>query len=450
MHKYMQILTDLHEQIDRQAFGAGGQLPSIREMSITYSCSKSTVIRAYQELERNHLIYSVPQSGYYVVGQTGRHEERPPGLDFSSPSPDLEVLPYSDFVHCIHKATELYKYSLFTYGDAEGLPALRQTLVSHLTSNQVFTQAERICITSGIQQALMILTRMRFPNGNHTILVEQPTYDLYLRFLELEQYPIRGIKRGVGGLDLNHLEQIFQTGEIKFFYTMPRFQNPLGTSYTQQERRAIAALARRYHVYIVEDDYLADLDPDRQAEPLFSSAGNAPIVYLKSFSKVLFPGLRLGAVVLPESLRESFSEYKRYAALDTSALNQAALHLYVKNGMFERHKQTIQQLYRDRIQHLHQLLAPYQATGIGRVASPPAGIYTRLALPRSLNLEQLMKRLQTRGISALSGKNFYMQNYPEQEKFLRLSITRIDMLEMEYGVCAIMEEVERASRSVYF
>src|SRR5690606_36126472 len=106
---------------------------------------------------------------------------------------------------------------------------LRETLVSHLVNTQVFTKAERVVVTSGAQQALEILAKMSFPNQNKTILVEQPSYDYYLHFLEREGIPVCGIARTTSGIDLSELEQKFSNGGIKFFYTMSRYHNPLGT-----------------------------------------------------------------------------------------------------------------------------------------------------------------------------------------------------------------------------
>lgn len=87
-----------------------------------------------------------------------------------------------------------------------------------------------------MQQALAILTSIPFPNKNETILVEQPTYHLYIEYLEINKIPVIGIKRTSEGIDLNELERIFRTGKIKFFYTIPRCHHPLGTSYSKGEK----------------------------------------------------------------------------------------------------------------------------------------------------------------------------------------------------------------------
>ncbi|MFA9464735.1 MAG: aminotransferase class I/II-fold pyridoxal phosphate-dependent enzyme [Velocimicrobium sp.] len=119
----------------------------------------------------------------------------------------------------------------------------------------------------------------------------------------------------------------------------PGYHNPLGTSYSQKEKKEILELAQKYNVFIVEDDYLADFEQNSKADPIYSYDDFTHVIYLKSYSKVIFPGLRIGIAVIPDKLIETFSQYKRILDIDSSMLSQAALEIYIKNGMFERHKE---------------------------------------------------------------------------------------------------------------
>ncbi|CQR51848.1 aminotransferase-like domain-containing protein [Paenibacillus riograndensis] len=445
MKKYLEVLSDMEKRIKGGQYSPGQKLPSVRSAAEFYSCSVSTVLRAYGELERTHAIYSVPQSGYYMVEQS---EEPGPGggsgiVDFASASPDLNVFPYLDFQHCLNKAIDRYKYHLFTYGDALGLDTLRHTLVSHLAEYQVFAKVERIIITSGIQQALEILARMPFPNGRTEILVEQPGYDIYLRYLEAEGLPVSGIARSAAGIDLRELEAQFASGRFKFFYTMPRYHNPLGTSYSTEERKAIARLAGKYDVYIVEDDYMADLGAEQRFDPIFAYEQTSHTVYLKSFSKIIFPGLRLGAAVVPEPLLEAFRAYKGYT--DTSLLSQAALEVYIKNGMYGHHRHKIKAMYAERIQAVYEALARHNTEGLIEVSAASSGVYLQFKLPVAVNLERLVKRLAERKISVVSGNGFYLSGYRNREKFLRISISRARLDQIDEGVRTIAQEAARGS-----
>lgn len=446
MKKYFSILSDMENKIREGQYVSGQKLPSVRIAAESYGCSVSTITRAYAELEKRHAVYSIPQSGFYVVEKPGDWRDNRDGkmIDFATVLPDLDVFPYLDFQHCLNKAIDIYKYDLFTYGDPKGLESLRHTLVSHLAGDQVFAKAEQIIVTSGAQQALEILAKMPFPNGNAAVLVEQPSYDVYLRYLEAEGIPVYGIARTAAGIDLRELEQKFRSGDIKFFYTMSRYHNPLGTSYSADERKAIARLAGKYDVYVVEDDYMADLGAERQFDPIYAYDRSSHVVYLKSFSKIIFPGLRLGAIVLPDRLLTTFHAYKSYP--DTSLLSQAALEVYIKNGMYERHKHKICSLYASRMRALNESLERYNEAGLIEVPSVSWGIYSQFKLKPTVNMERLIKRLAQRNISVVAGKAFYLSDYLEREKFLRISISQTQPEQIDEGVKAIVEEVRQGNR----
>ncbi|MEK4062096.1 MULTISPECIES: aminotransferase-like domain-containing protein [unclassified Paenibacillus] len=443
MKKYLSVLSDMENRIREGQYSPGQKLPSVRSSAEFYGCSISTILRAYGELERQHAIYSIPQSGYYMVE---RSEDAGPArggetIDFASASPDLNVFPYLDFQHCLNKAIDRHKYHLFTYGDALGLGTLRQTLVPHLAEYQVFAKVGQIIITSGTQQALEVLAKMPFPNGGTEILVEQPGYDLYLRYLEAEGMPVSGIARSAAGIDLRELEERFSGGGIKFFYTMPRYHNPLGTSFSTEERKAIARLAGKYDVYIVEDDYMADLGAERRFDPIYAYDQTSHVIYLKSYSKIIFPGLRLGAAVVPETLFKTFCAYKGYT--DNSLLSQAALEVYIRNGMYEHHKHKIKALYAERISAMYEALQRHNTEGLIEVSSDSSGIYMQYKLPETVNLDRVVKRLAQRKISVVSGKGFYMTGYGNREKFMRISISRARLDQIDEGVKAIVQEVKR-------
>jgi len=442
MKKYSEILADIEQKRAAGELRPGQKLPSVRQAAEMYGCSINTVTRAYAELEKRHAIYSIPQSGYYIV----EDEEEDAGIDdgvidFASSSPDLNVFPYRDFQHCLNKAIDTYKYHLFTYGNPKGLDALRETLVKHLTDDQVFAKAQQIAVTSGIQQALQTLARMPFPNGRTAVLVEQPSYNLYLKFLEAEGLPVKSIARTAEGIDLQQLEEIFCGGEIKCFYTMSRHHNPLGTSFGVREKKTIARLAAKYDVYVLEDDYMADLGDRRGFDPIFAYDQSGHVVYLKSFSKIIFPGLRIGAVVLPEPLLDSFHTYngQNVAAL----LSQAALDIYIKNGMYEKHREKIFRQYESRIEILHDAVKTYNDAGLLEVADVRSGVYTQFKVPHAVNLERVVDRLKERGVLVQSGKQFYLSDYLQREKFLRISISRARPEQIHEGVKAIIEEVKR-------
>ncbi|KNF08334.1 HTH-type transcriptional regulator, GntR family [Gottschalkia purinilytica] len=442
--KYEDITNYIKQKIEKGEIKSGDKLPTIRKMAEIHKCSKSTVVRAYDELEKEHVIYSVPQSGYYAIEKKKMHNKaKNEYINFSSISPDPDIFPYLEFQHCMDKAMDVYKQDIFTYNTDNGLSYLIDVLEKHLMNYQVFTKPDNIYVTSGIQQALSILAEMPFPNNKKYVLVEQPTYNIFLKLLELKKIPVIGIERGVKGIDLNELEMIFKRDNVKFFYTMPRFQNPLGTSYTAKEKEAIADLARKYDVYIVEDDYLADLENDSKADPIYTYDRSSHVIYLKSFSKILFPGLRLGVAVIPDSMKDKFYLYKKLTDLDACMISQAALSIYINSGMFERYRNKISEIYLERINCLNNALNYYNDTEFLKHENITSGIFNHLTLPLTFNINKLISNLKKKGIRVQSGETFYLSNSSNNNKLIRLSITRVNEEQIYEGISAIIDEIKK-------
>ncbi|MFC0215645.1 PLP-dependent aminotransferase family protein [Paenibacillus chartarius] len=443
MRKYVHLMSELESQLEDGTIRGGGRLPSIRELSARYGCSKGTVIKAFAELEKRHLIYTVPQSGYYAVVKTpaAGQESGRSAIDFSAASPDPELFPYLDFQHCLNKAIDMYRNDLFTYGTPQGLPSLLHILCKHLAGSQVFAKPEQMVVTTGAQQALHILATMPFPNAKRAVLLEQPSYHLMIQLLETHGVPAYGIVRTEQGIDLDMLEHRFRTDDVKMFYTIPRFHNPLGTSYPERTKKAIAELARRYDVYVVEDDYLADLETDTKADPIYAY-DSSHVVYLRSFSKLLFPGLRLGLAILPPALQGSFKLHKQLSDIDSSLLSQAALEIYMQNGMYERRRHKLAATYQQRMKRLKLALDEHNDTVDVRHAAVKGGAHTHLKLPERLHIPTLLKRLRQRDIVVKDSASCYLTPF-EKLPLLRLSISQAPEERIEAGIRVIFEEIGR-------
>lgn len=358
--KYQQIIHYLKSAIESGQLATGSKIPSIRQLSNQFHCSKDTAQRALIELRHQQYIYAKAKSGYYVLEQGQQHEDMELSMNYNRHQA------FEDFRMCVNESLIGRENYLFNYYDQqEGLEALRQSVQSLLVEQSIYAKKEEIVLTSGTQQALYILSHIEFPNKKQQILVEQPTYHRMNRLLSSQQLAYRTIDRGINGIDLNELETIFKTGRIKFFYTIPRFHYPLGHSYQRQEKEEILRLARQYKVYIVEDDYLADLDEKRELTFHYLDQYQQ-VIYIKSFSTSLFPALRITALLLPEAIRKPFLHYKSIMDYDSNLIMQKALSLYIDNGMFEKNRLALLKqikVQKDEMMslyHQHQIPLPTQ------------------------------------------------------------------------------------------
>lgn len=428
----MAIIEDIKDKMANGILITGSKLPSVRQLAEQFSCSKNTVIRAYNELEKEHFIFSIPKSGYYVVNKLEQPTTSQYVVDFLSAGPDKTIMPYIEFQHCINQAIDIYKEELFSYSDQQGLYSLRAQIAKYLQNLQVFTDPDRLFIVSGSQQALHLLVSMPFPNGKSNILIEQPTYFGFIESVHLHQATTFGIDLTMEGIDLERLEYIFRNNDIKFFYIVPRFQNPLGHSYTNAEKRKIVELAEKYDVYIVEDDFLGDLDPNSKSDPLFAYNPSGRIIYIKSFSKVFLPGLRVATVVLPTIMMNHFLRYKFSADFNSSVLSQGALEIYLKSGMFNSHIKTIKALYVGKMKALQEACESLLPSHTN-FTKPVSGFYLSIVLPDNVSARQTVHLLKDKNIFMDDASRMFLPEF-KRDNLIRLSISQVDEQFIHQGI----------------
>lgn len=441
MLKYEGIIDYVKQRIADQHFSYNKKLPSVRELSLLFNCSVGTVLKAYDELEKQKIIYSQPKSGYFILDNLrSKQNEDNKILDFSSAVPDAESFPYDNFQTCLNKAIEIYKDRLFHYSDSPGLPALITLLSKHFRQHQIFTKPENIVITSSSQQALNIFSLMPLPNNRSRVLVEQPTYHGMVKTLNFHNIPSIGIHRDFDGINMEELERVFKYENIKFFYTMSRFHNPLATSYTQQEKLSIIRLAEKYQVYIIEDDIAADMEADQKNASLFSYAQSPYLIYLKSYSKILMPGLRVAALILPKPLLPTFLEYKKWIDSSSPVISQGALELYIRNGLFDSNKKKIIKLYASRLDCLKsELLRDQESKFI--ISIPKAGYFACLHAPASIPFSKIIPVLKKKNISIHDTSGCFLPGYNEH-KYMRLCISKVSNEQIQTGIPSILKAIK--------
>jgi DNA-binding transcriptional MocR family regulator len=442
MYKYESITRYIKTQIEQGNFGPGSRIPSIRTLSTKFGCGKETVQKALATLERQHLLYSKPQSGYYVIENPASDAANQEEMVYASTSyPNIERFPYADFQHCVIQAINSYKENQFYYTKAWGLPSLLQTIKLRLEEDQIFAKEGNIFMTTGAQQAIDLLTKMPFPNGKRTILTEQPTYFGALKAFELNFMPTIGINRGLNGIDLDELETLFKREDIKFFYTTSRFHNPIGYSYKKQEILDILSLAEKYNVYIVEDDCMADFIESPKDLSLFSYDVNERVIHINSFSKILFPGLRLSSIVLPTALVDTFFEYKQWADSNSAIISQGGLDIYIKSGLFKIHKEKMKALYASRMSHLIKTIEANAFEGM-QFSRPKGGYFLCIYLENGTRYDTIIETLEEMHIQLIDIRVCFMEEY-RNTKYIRLSVSKMDQETIDFAVPKILEVIRK-------
>jgi DNA-binding transcriptional MocR family regulator len=450
LKKYEEIIKEIETRIEDGRLMPGERLPSVRALSKELQCSINSIIKAYAELEKEHKVYVVPKSGYFLVGTSSMQQCQPSGLiDFSSAGPDRSKMPYRDYQHCMNQAIDLYKEKMFQYSEPLGLLSLRRQLSRQLQDLQVFAEPERIAVVTGSQQALDLLVSLPFPNGKREICVEQPTHFSFIDSITSRGLPFTGIEMTDQGINLDHLEELFSTRSIKCFYTVSRFQNPTGYCYSNEEKKRLVELAQIYDVYIIEDDYMGDLDTRRKADPMFAYDPSGRVIYTKSFSKVLLPGLRLGTAVLPEAMIEDFTKAKFAADVHTPVLTQGALEIYLESGMYHTHIQKLRQQYKRKGMILKQACLDYLPKGT-TFSGAESGFYSTIKLPGRMKAQLLADHLKKKNVLVQDATNMYLPPY-KKENLIRISVSQVEDQHIGEGVRKIGEGIEELlGKTVYF
>ncbi len=441
---YEMIVSDIEKDISNGKYRSGEKMPSVRELSRKYDCSQNTVVKAFETLRNNHIIYSIPQSGYYIVEKSLKNSSvNSSVINFSTGNPIIGNMDTPDLKHCLDRAVDIYKNNSLNV-TLYGVDSLRNILPKYLSDFQIFTTANNIFVNLGIQQALSILTPMPFPNGKDVILIEQPTYRFYINYLNFIGAKVMGIERNENGIDLNRLEEIFKKERIKFFYTIPRNHNPLGTSLGKTQRKAIAALAEKYDVYIVEDDYFGDISTDSKYDPVFSYSDHYHSIYLKSFSKII-PWMRIGLIVVPTHLLSIFEENVEksyfYSYFSAPLISQATLEIYIRSNILKKHTASITKELAEKHIYLMKNLKESEKYGVKHMGGRD-GFYSYMQLPDHIREDILVEDLKKQNVLVSPGKRFYREDFPRKNG-IRISVASSQPEDIDTGFKIINSQLKK-------
>ncbi|MCL2560037.1 MAG: PLP-dependent aminotransferase family protein [Turicibacter sp.] len=441
MKLYQKIHSDLRQNILSGSIKQGQRLPSITELSHTYQCSKGTVIKALDLLRTQHIIFSKPQSGYYVVDNLMHEKNVQNGYKLDTGNPLVNELPTLDLKHCLNLATDAYaNHSLDI--NLKGIDSLIQTLVPYLSDDGIYTKDSHIYPIQGVAQVLAFLTLFPFPNGKKTILIEEPTYSYYIDFLKSHNVEPCVIKRNKDGIDLKLLESYFKHGDVKFFYTVPRNHNPLGTAYTYKQRKRIMELALKYDVYIVEDDYFGHVHKLPKYVPLHFFSYQKKCIYLRSFTKEL-PFLRIGIAVIPDCFYETFEQISMksyyYSYHIPSLISQATLEAYIRSSIYQKHTLNMHQSITKKLYVLRTTSVAWDPAVMTLIGAK-SGYYATLKCHSSVDTDLLITRLRQKHVFVKSNRDmfYYPDNY---DSSIRLSISQVSLEQLRDALGIIYELV---------
>jgi 2-aminoadipate transaminase len=322
------------------------------------------------------------------------------------------------------------------YSTTEGDPRLRAAIATRLTARGLPTEADDLLVTSGSQQALTLAATALIEPGDR-VLVEEPSYLAALQAFALAGAVVVPVACDEDGLDPDAVAAAASEHGARVLYTIPTFHNPTGRTLPLERRRALAAVAERGGLWLIEDDPYGELRYRGEPLPSLATMVGDRTLALSTLSKVAAPGLRIGWVRAPEAVRGSLVVAKQAADLHSSTVDQAAAAHWLEAVDLDAHLGVLRAEYGRRRDALVDGLAAALPPG-SAFNRPEGGMFVWARLPDGWDAEPLLARALEHDVAFVPGYPFFA-GAPDRAT-LRFSFTT-------HGALEIAEGLERLRRA---
>lgn len=436
---YRQLSAKIKQAIDSGAIADGYRLPPTRELAGSLGLNRTTVSAAYDLLESEGLIKGHVGRGSFVCAA-------PKALiSFSTSRPSEMLFPMEAFrATCTEVIQSEEASSILQLGSPAGYAPLRRYLIESGRAEGAARDSDDLLITSGCQQAFDLLQRVLAPRGE-TVLIEDPVIPGLKNAFQRAGARLIGVPVGPDGVDLAVLERLLEREVPAMIVVTPNYQNPTGATLPLAKRRKLIELTRRAGVRLVENDIYGELRYEGDRLPTLKQLDDTgDTVLLRSFSKLAFPGLRVGWVTGPRTLVERLTEAKQWSDLHTDQLSQAVLFRFAQSGRLDAHRKKMLSAGRERLAAAIQACGQYLPKG-SQFTRPGGGMNLWVRLPEPLDAGELLPRAEREGVTYLPGKFFGVAR--AEPGCLRISFAGLDPGRIDAGLAKLgkifAEELER-------
>ncbi|MFE9454316.1 PLP-dependent aminotransferase family protein [Streptomyces sp. NPDC006739] len=330
---------------------------------------------------------------------------RPEVINFAGGLPAPELFDREGIAAAFREVLEETPHRALQYSTTEGEPALRAGLAARVTDRGLPTTPDDLLVTTGSQQALSLLATALLEPGD-TVLVEDPCYLAALQVFGLAGARVLPVPGDEDGVDPAALEELVLRERPKLLYLVPTFQNPTGRTMPAARRAAVASVAARAGLWVVEDDPYGELRYDGAPVPWIAAHPDAAdrVVLLGSLSKVMAPGLRLGWLRAPAELRRACAVAKQAADLHTPTVNQLAAARYL--DVLDTHVEKVRAVYGERRDAMLAGLADALPPG-STWNRPEGGMFLWARLPGAYDTTVLLRQVVEQDVAYVPGAPFY-------------------------------------------
>jgi DNA-binding transcriptional MocR family regulator len=455
---YLQIKDYIKEMILKGILQKAVRLPSTRELGSLLGVSRNTIIAAYQFLEDEGFVYTVKGKGAFIADvninyQEGfhidwskrvnslvresedldivKHEMRNSRgmVSFQSIAPDESLFDIEEFKRAFLNRINLEGNKILTYGYAKGYKPLIEYLLRYMKNKGVDTEGKDILITNGFTEGFdMVLSGLTEPGDN--IICENPTHNTAVKIMKLHGLNIVGIEIEDDGIKIEELKRKLSQSRIKLAYLIPSYHNPTGIVMSPEKRIEVYNLLSQQGIPIIEDGFNEELRyTGSHVAPIAALCGSGnSVIYTGSFSKILFPGLRIGWILADRDLIYSMESLKRSRNIHTSVLDQAILYQYLIEGNFEKYIKKARKVYKEKYEKAAECANKYipckKIWGEG-------GLHILIEFD-GIDSRELLDECIKCGVVFTPGDIFYIGD--EGSSTIRLGFSRLSSEDIEKGI----------------
>lgn len=482
MPLFVQIKRHFERLIAAGVLPPASKLPATRQLARTLRLNRTTVATAYDVLVAEGWVHAHVGQGTFVAdrGSAAPPVEAEPvsiamdwegalsraarrlvddirrraGLEvaghaeasvisFVGASPDPTLFPTEAFRRVLNQVIKREGATLLEYQPVAGYLPLRRYLATWLLRHGIEAREEEVLVVNGSQQGLDLIARVLLDPGDAVIL-EQPTYPGAIQAFTAAQAQVLPVPVGPAGLRVDVVAQLLEKHRPKLLYCQPSGHNPTGLSLDPAGRVALLELAARHRLPVIEDGFGGPAETEGAPLPLRALDRHGLVIHLGTLSKILFPGLRVGWMVVPRSLVEPLMSIKQLADLHTGALLQAAAFHFCQGRQLDRHARMVRAEYGRRRSVLLNALEQQFPRDVTWTVPDESAFSLLLTLPDGQDAVELLPRAIARGVSYAPGAFFAVGG--QGARSLRLAYAGLPAPRIEEGVRRLGEVVREALR----
>lgn len=449
-----QIYSEIRKKILSGELEAGKALPSSRDLSEELCVARNTVLTAYDMLVSEGTAYSVAGSGFYV--NTGiKHKPQSNTvndqqtaslsdlviteniINFDSGIPALDLFPREKWNRAVSHAFLNAPVSALGYDDPQGRPEFRSVLCVYLKKARgISCSPEQIIVTAGTKQGLSLAAKCLF-HSKSEVWIENPTNINVKQIFSYYTNNIKPFEVDAQGLQ----PKLFPAdGKPTLIFTTPSHQFPMGGILPMQRRVELIEFARKSGAYLLEDDYDSEFTYDTPPSNSLFELDCEHVIYTGTFSKVIFPSIRLGYLVVPMSLVPQMRELKRLADHHSNSAYQLALMRFIENGDLERHIRRMKKEYKNRRNCLIELLHDSFKDRV-RIHGASAGMHVVTEFDGVTFSEERIRRLFQSGIYIVPVENHSLTKGNHTNQII-LGYAGLTREAMSHGLALLKAELE--------